>query len=324
MIWLLAAIFVLVVGATVTILLVASPTPDPVEERLRVLVQERTAQPLATAALPDNPADETLTLKDRLTQEADRVLAGVNFASKIQLRLRKADWRLHVSEFLALQGLLALAGAGIGLMLMGGPVWLGVAILGFYVPMFLVGRSERQRLKLFDQQLPDALTLIANSLRSGYAFQQAMELVSKEMPDPIAREFGQVIKETRVNIPIEDSLVALTRRVPSVDLDLVVTAVLIQRQIGGNLAEVLDRIVGTIRDRIKLQGQIRTLTAQGRMSGWIVSLLPVALAFALYVMNPEYISPMFTNPLGLAMLGLAAVMMGAGIFIIRRMVNLEV
>ena len=166
---------------------------------------------------------------------------------------------------------------------------------------------------------------MANALKSGYSFLQAADVVGREMPAPIGPEFSQVVRETRVNIAMEDALANLLDRIESPDLDLVVTAVLVNAQVGGNLPQVLDSISSTIRQRIRLRGQVRTLTAQGRMSGLIIGLLPVGLGLFIAVIAPEFIGLLFTHPLGWGMLGAAVVLMETlGIIVIRRIVRVEV
>jgi len=306
---------------------------ETVEQRLKRLVQKRKdLESFVTRDLPGQPLDpdpeaETRQKKnaarDALVGIVERATNGRNFSNKLAVRLQRADWKWRPAEFLVAQGLAA--GAGLGLAVIGAKtMWWFFMLAGWFAPHFLLARSEKARLKAFNGQLPDALAIVANALRSGYSFLQAMDVVSREMPDPIAKEFNYVLRETRVNIPVEDALLNLVGRVKSADLDLVVTAVSIQRQVGGNLAEVLDKIGGTIKDRIRLQGEVRTLTTQGRLSGWIVSLLPVGLAVLFQVISPGYLGPLVTHPIGWLLLLVGVVMQGIGVFMIRNMVNLEV
>lgn len=197
------------------------------------------------------------------------------------------------------------------------------AAAGAILPPAYVHRRTQMRLRAFQNQLADALTLAANGLRSGYSFLQALDVVGAELPPPAGEEFAQVVRETRVGIPLEDALANLLERVPSADLDLMVTAVLIQRQVGGNLAYIFDRISETIRERVRLQGQMRAITAQGRLSGWIVGLLPPALGAVLFIVNPRYIAPLFSEPAGRAILGVALFFELLGAWVIRRLVRVE-
>lgn len=187
-----------------------------------------------------------------------------------------------------------------------------------------VNYLKQRRLLRFESQLLDAIVLVANSLRAGHSFMQAIELVSRETPPPLSLEFGRVLRENLVGIPVEEALLNLTERVESKDLELVVTGMLIQRQVGGNLAEVLDSIAKTIEKRIKMRAKIRALTAQGRMSAWVVSLLPFALGFFVFGMHPEFGRIMLDESLGIAMLAVGGIMMLLGILLIRRVVNIDV
>jgi len=181
-----------------------------------------------------------------------------------------------------------------------------------------------KRRKAFNSQLGDALILIANSLRTGYSFMQASDMVAQEMRPPISSEFARAVKEMNLGVTIEEALANLGKRINSEDLDLVLTAVLIQRQVGGNLSEVLDNIARTIRERVRIRGEIRTLTAQGRISGVIVSLLPIVLGLIIYLLNPEYVKLLFVHPFGKILLGVAGLGQVIGILVIRRIVDIEV
>lgn len=232
------------------------------------------------------------------------------------LALRPEEYGALVVAAAAALGLLALLRFGIAGAVAG-------AALGATLPRFwLRGRAAARR-KAFGDQLPDALSLMANALRSGHSFLQAAELCGEELPAPAGPEWQRVIQETRVNIPIEDALGNLLERVGSEELDLLVTAVLIQRQVGGNLAEVIDRIAETLRQRVRLRGEVRALTAQGRLSGWVVGMLPAALLVLVELVNPNYLAPLLAPGIGRVLLGLAAVSEGIGAFLIRRMVQLD-
>jgi tight adherence protein B len=262
-------------------------------------------------------------LKKRLIGAVETATKGSRVSNRLAVQLQRADWKWKPAEFLIAQALAAAGGLLVAIVLVPGVWWL-MPILGWVTPQMLLRRSIAHRKKLFTQQLPDALSIIANALRSGYSFLQAMDVVSREMPAPISKEFSLVLREARVNIPVEEALAHMVERVNSPDLDLVVTAVVIQRQVGGNLSEVLEKIGETVKDRVRLQGEVRTLTAQGRLSGWIVSLLPVVLALAEQAIMPGVLKPLFTHPLGIALLAMAVVMQFIGIITIRKMVNMEV
>ena len=247
-----------------------------------------------------------------------------NAPSYLEARLIQAGVPLKGGEFLAFCSTAAVV-LGAGLALAGSSLYIAAAggILAFFLPFRVLRYLALRRARTFESQLGDALLLAANSLRTGYSFLQAMEMVAREMPPPIAAEFARALRETHLGATTEEALNNMAERIRSKDFDIVVTSVLIQRQVGGNLAEVLDNISGTIRERVKIRGEIRTLTAQGRISGIVVGAMPVFLALALYWLNPEYISVLFTEPAGRLMLAGAIASQLIGAAIIRRIVNIE-
>ena len=194
--------------------------------------------------------------------------------------------------------------------------------LAMMILMYISIRISRRR-QAFNNQLGDALVMMANSMRSGFSFMQAVDMVANEMTAPISVEFAKLVGEMRLGIPTDEALNNISRRIGSKDFDLVIIAVIIHRQVGGNLAQILESISTTITDRIKMKREISTLTAQGRMSGWIVGLLPVALALALHMINPNYLVPMFTDPLGQMAVGAALVSQGIGALCIKQIVDID-
>ncbi len=201
---------------------------------------------------------------------------------------------------------------------------------GSLVPNFYVGFKKSSRLKAFDNQLGDTLNLLVNALRSGYSILQAMEAVGKELPAPISVEFKRVVQEIQLGLPMETALDHLLARISSEDLDLVVTAINIQREVGGNLAEILDVISFTIRERVRIKGEIATLTSQGMATGWAITGMPFALMALLWVVNRPYIMEFFSDtnnkpvPCGLFMLVLALIMIAIGGAIIKKIVSIEI
>ncbi|HHU33078.1 MAG: type II secretion system F family protein [Zhaonellaceae bacterium] len=196
--------------------------------------------------------------------------------------------------------------------------------LGVISPKLFLNNLKAKRLKQLNYQIGDALMTIANSLRAGFGFMQAMDLVSKEMPDPIAAEFKRVLREIQLGAPMDYALLAMAARVQSEDLDLVVTAVLIQRQVGGNLAEVLENISETIRERIRIAGEIKTLTAQGKMSGLVIGLLPLFLSIFIFLISRDYILTLFTTRIGLILLVSGVISQVIGFVMINKIVNIEI
>lgn len=196
-------------------------------------------------------------------------------------------------------------------------------IISGMVPFFILNTARSKRLNSFNAQISDGLTIMGNSLRSGFSLLQSMDMVRKELPDPIGKEFYRTLVEIKLGTPTETALENMSKRVNSEDLDLVVTAVLIQRQVGGNLSEVLDTIAGEIRDRIRIKREIRTLTAQGRISGTIIGLLPVILGLFIFIVKPDYIIELVKNPIGMVMLLAAVLGEIIGMFVIKKIVNIK-
>ena len=262
----------------------------------------------------------------RLLRSFGRYLESPRWNLSLEMRMLRAGLPLRSGEFIVLCFASATLLAMLFLLLGGGQLVAGVtgAVAGFFFPFILVNMKIARRMKAFNSQLGDALILIANSLRTGYSFMQASDMVAQEMRPPISSEFSRAVKEMNLGVTIEDALANLGKRINSEDLDLVLTAVLIQRQVGGNLSEVLDNIARTIRERVRIRGEIRTLTAQGRISGIIVSLLPVVLGLVIYLLNPEYVKLLFVHPVGKIMLGVAGLGQVIGIIVIRRIVDIEV
>lgn len=247
------------------------------------------------------------------------------FAASIQTDLARADLRLRVAEFIMLT-IAAIALFFLLGYLIFGELFFGLlfGIVGFFVPRIYVNYRKRRRLNAFNDQLGDTITLLANSLRSGFSIVQSMETVAEQLPDPIAAEFHRVTQEIGLGLHYEEALNNMLRRVPSDDLDLMITAINIQGRIGGNLAEILDTIGHTIRERVRIKGEIRVLTAQQMLSGYILTGLPLALGIILYLINKTYIGRLFNDPCGWIMIGVATIMIAIGFVIIRRIVDIEV
>ncbi len=199
-------------------------------------------------------------------------------------------------------------------------------VVGFFLPGFYVRRQQARRLLKFGDQLSDMLNLMVNGLRAGYSTMQAMEAVSKELPSPICDEFRRVVQEMQLGISMQAALENLHRRIPSDDLDFVITAMNVQREVGGNLSEILDTISFTIRERVRIKGEILVLTAQVRTSGQAMSLIPIALAIFLWFLNRDYMMSFFDRgPLcGFGALGCAAALIVSGYFIMMRIADIEV
>lgn len=248
------------------------------------------------------------------------------YKKKIQGQLTRAHLLLKAEEFITLCLIIFVVSFLFVLMLSNGKQFILafiVGIAGWMLPSFIVKSKIKKRIKTLNDQLGDAINLISNSLKAGYSFFQAIDTVSKEMTGPISEEFTLLQKEINLGLNTEKALENMTTRVLSDDLELLVTAVMIQRQVGGNLAEVLDNISTTIRDRVRIKGEIKTLTGQGRMSGLVISLLPVVLGVVIGLINPQHMKLLFTNPLGILILVVSVIMELIGIFFISKIVKIE-
>jgi tight adherence protein B len=246
------------------------------------------------------------------------------FSTKVQRDLARANVKLKVSEYYYIRIGSAL-GLGLLLGILRDPISGVVGLfLGYMLPRFYVGRRIGGRLGAFNKQLADTITLLSNSLRAGSSFLQSIELVSRETPAPMGEEMGRVVREVNLGLGMDEALANLVRRIKSDDLDLMVTAIGVQQQVGGNLAEILDTIAFTIRERVRIKGDINTLTAQGRMSGYLVAFLPIGIAVVLNMINPAFMAPLFSQLIGQILLGVGLVMMTIGFFAIQKIVSIKV
>ncbi len=254
----------------------------------------------------------------------DRAVAGRGFADNLAIQIAQADLKWTVGEFLVLSVLLAIV-LGLVFYVIKRYVFIPVGIIAsFFGPRIYLGMRKSSRLKAFDGQLGDALNLIVNSLRAGYSTTQALEVISNEMPSPIADEFGRVVLELQLGVPFDSAMSNLLRRMPSPDMDLVITAMSVQREVGGNLAEVLDAISFTIRERVRIKGEIKILTAQGRITGYLITGLPFVLSGVVYLVNPDFMSGMIEDPCGWAMIGIALFLLVIGYFSVSKITSIEV
>jgi tight adherence protein B len=242
--------------------------------------------------------------------------------------LRLADSNLQPIDILALRVAFGGLAFAVAALLVGGVLGylLGAVagVVSFQIPQVWITFRKKNRASKLEGQLPDALTYVANSLRAGFGLMQALDMASDQLEHPIATELAQTVHETNLGAGMEETFVALSERNDSYDLDLVVTAILVQRATGGNLAEILHTVANTMRERVRIRGEINTLTAQQKLTGIVIALLPVAVGGMFFVISPDYISKLFTDNLGRMMLGAAAIMETIGILIIRRILAIEV
>jgi tight adherence protein B len=308
---------------------------DPTRERLGQFVGGAAEQ----ADSEESEDKKKKKTSSALTQNLDQVIEERGLGKGLATDLARADLKITVAEFWALTVISVILVAAISWFLFHGGFLMPMvgAVVGFFLPKFYVKMRQGGRLKKFNNQLGDGISLMANGLRSGYSLLQAMDAVGREMPDPMATEFKRVVREIGLGVDTEKAFNNLLRRVPSDDLDLMITAINVQHEVGGNLAEILEIIGFVIRERVRIKGEIGVLTAQGQLSGYIISGLPMVLGLFLYMMNQEYIGKMVfscdslgippercTQPCGWVMVGAALLMIAAGFFAIQKIIAIEV
>jgi tight adherence protein B len=260
----------------------------------------------------------------RLTEGLNKVIEKRSFGSRISARLAQASLQLTVVEYLIWNVISIVVIGGLAWLLFRNFLFLFGVLFGFFLPRIVVNVLIARRLKKFNDQLGDTINLMVNSIRSGYSMPQAMETVASNMPPPVSEEFRRVTLEIGLGVSQEEALRHMLRRVDSADLDLMITAVNVAYEVGGNLAEILDIIGLTIRERVRIQGEIKTLTAQGQITGNVLAGLPFALTGILYLLNRPYMQRMFTTMCGWIMSGVAVVIIALGYYIMRRIVDIEV
>lgn len=286
---------------------------------------ERRLRAMSAGAHEDG---ELSIVKKRLLAETpawERLLLEIPHIHRLDRLLLQSGLALNVAGFLGLTIIGALAGfilAAVFDLPLFAIIVAGLAVGA--LPLFYVMNAKRKRLITFEQQLPDALDLMGRALRAGHAFPGALKMVGDEMPEPVAGEFRITFDELNYGISLQDALQNMATRLPSDDLRYFVIAVLIQRETGGNLTELLDNISALIRARLKLMGTIRVLSAEGRLSAWILGLLPFSVAAILNILNPKFLSILWTDPVGLKLLWIVLVMMVVGAYWLRRVIRIHV
>jgi len=291
---------------------------------LKPLRVRRRLESVAAGIKPDVTDDRTPGDGDDNLPTVAKLLSSRGFADKLLMMLQRAGLKLRPSEFIGY-----IAGVSIVLVLLVSVIYpsfwaiLTAMALGVFVPVVYIRVLQARRLAAFDRQLPDALTMISSAIRSGYSFLRAMQMVAEEMPVPISEEFQRALNEVNVGLPLDAALNRMVVRVQSYDLELVVTAVLVQQQIGGNLAEVLENISSTIRDRVRVEGELAALTAEGRLSGLILVIMPFVMAAIIWSLNPDYLRILIIEPWGKWLIIGGLTLQGIGALIIKRMLILD-
>lgn len=249
------------------------------------------------------------------------------YKQRIRTNLARAHLLLKAEEFITFSILLFCLFFLSVMVIKGAGAWiaaLAAGLAGWFLPSVAVKRRIKKRVKLLNEQLSDAITMLSSSLKAGYSFFQAVDMVAEEMSGPVSEEFSILKKEINLGLDTEKALENMSARVSSDDMDILVTAVIIQRQSGGNLAELLDNIANTIRDRVKIKRELKTITAQGRISGLVISILPFVLCGIIYLISPSQMSLLFTRPLGQVMTAGALLMEVTGIVLIRKVIRIEI
>jgi tight adherence protein B len=323
---------ILIIGGGVLILVLLIIAVIVTINNERSLVEERLGRFLEEDQVQEGGGEEAR--RSIVTEWMNRRVASSSMGDRVARELARADLKFKVVEYYAL---VLISTAGLAFVafflqnnpenpLMGGVSALIGGVIGFILPRVYVKRQQAVRLAKFNDQLSDMLNLMVNGLRAGYSTMQAMEAVSRELPSPISDEFRRVVQEMQIGIPMEKALENLLRRIPSEDLDFVVTAINVQREVGGNLSEILDTISFTIRERVRIKGEIRVMTAQVRTSGTVLALIPVFLAIALWFISPEYIGSFFDNGPFCGWLSIITIvgMIVSGYFVMMKIADIEV
>ena len=309
--------FLLVYGAYNFISASRESTRGEIKRRLRSLAMRQ-------------PTDEAMPsiLKEEILSDIPRLnvlLYRLPFTSALENLIEQTDSKMKVGTLLLVTLVSGGAGFLLGIITRRGIVVALVAAIAIgSVPILNMVRKKNVRKRKFVEQFPDALDMIARSLRAGHTLLSAMLIVAQEMPDPVASTFRTAYDEQNLGLSLSEALSNMTRRISSVDLTFFVTAVTIQRETGGNLAEILEKLGMTIRERFKILGQLKIYTAQGRLSGYILSALPLCLALILMVINPSYISLLVKYQLGIYMVVAAVVLQIIGFFVIRKIINIKI
>jgi tight adherence protein B len=315
------AVFLAVAGVVGTIaVLLRGGAESRVEGRLAQLTGAK-----VTSGAKDNLLKESGVLNQPLDATQGIIAAFLASFRGLTLWFQQADTTIAPSRFFMVCGILAAGGLVAGIasgMSLGFVPFL--ALFAGWLPILWLMMRRKRRFKKFAKQLPDALELISRALRAGHSLASGFNLVAEEMMAPVATEFRKAFEEQNLGIPLDEALEGMTERMPNLDLKFFATAVILQRQTGGDLAEILDKIGRLIRERFQIWGQVQALTGEGRLSGIVLLALPPALFVAVWRLNPDYVLPLFTDPLGKQMLLWAVVMQILGALVIRKIVNIKV
>lgn len=271
---------------------------------------------------------EVLLARQELMSEIpalNRALVQIQVATRLKRVLDQADLEITITRLLMFSGMAGmLAGLAASMLTYSVLIIVSAGLVGALIPFVHVFWKRKKRFDKFLEHLPDALELMSRALSAGHAFSEALHMVSIEMPEPISKEFRKTYEEQNLGLSLKLALENLTHRMPLLDLRLCVTAVLIQRETGGNLAEILEKVAYTIRERFRILGDLKTLTTSSRLSAWLLCGLPIGVAVAVTAMNPEYMSILWKDPRGHKLIYLAVALQISGMLIVRKILNIKI
>jgi tight adherence protein B len=271
-------------------------------------------------------AGVTLLRQGRLAANSfiDSILRGIPLAERLELLIEQAQVDITVARLITYSAVAGLFATAIGMVMLGPALSPMMTVMGLLAPVFVVFLIRQQRSRKLSEQLPDALDMMSRSLRAGHALPSSFKLVATEMPAPVSIEFGRAFEEQNLGLAFERAVVQMTRRAPTnADLKLFAVSVIIQKETGGNLVEIIEKIAETIRSRYRFYGKLRALTAEARVSAWVIGALPFVAGFATFVVNPEYMSQLFTKPMGKLFLAYSLGSWVFGVFLLRKLAEVD-
>jgi tight adherence protein B len=314
--------FIILVISFATLLLCTRPAASSASAQQRLVVIEESIRPQNVGIYGNALKDAT---QKSYAAVIGQLLERYRFADRLKLLLTHANSKMEVGD-----AVLTSAGCAL-LAFTAGYLWLhmtiaaaAMGIVASTAPYFLLKHQGAKRVKAFNTALPEAIDLMARSLRAGHAMGSSIEMVADQMPDPVGFEFFQVFQQQRLGMQFRDAILQMSDRVPSRDLQFLITAILVQKETGGDLTEILDRASYVIRERVRIEGEVRTHTAQGRLTGWILGLLPVIMLALINVVSPGYSTILLHDPTGQTMLAVGAGLIVIGGLIIRKIVDVQV
>lgn len=314
-----AIICVVVIGVVIAVYFIASARRSNSGDALD---RARRMQQVEAQGPPVEEASRSGRRESMPTVE--KYISGAEFTRKLMDTLARAGWHIKPSEYVGIViGAMGLGTIGATILTQSVPIGAIGGLVGYVVPRTMLNLAVGRRMSALENQVPDAILLISSAIKSGYSFLRALQVVAREMGPPISELCRKVVDECQLGVPMEDSLQRMADRSRSYDLGLVVTAVIIQSQVGGSLAEVLDSIAATVRERVQVQAEVSALTAEGRISGIVLIALSPIMAIALVFLNPIYMSVLISDPLGIKMIIGSVVLQLLGIFVIRRMMKID-